>query len=107
MSLDALRRLQQAHEDLIQALDSQQVETIETRVEQLRAAIADVRGAGGWRDVPEAKESAARPRRPGAAARPRAPPPPARPAPRPPMLASARGDAVGVPYTRRRARQPA
>ena len=107
MSLDALRRLQQAHEDLIQALDSQHVDTIETRVEQLRAAIADVRGAGGWRDLPEAKESAERIRRLGEAARVRVNFLTDRTAQRLQMLASARGDAVGVPYTRRRVRQPA
>ena len=107
MSLEALRRLQQAHEELIHALDGQHVEAIETRVEQLRAAIAEVRSAGGWRDVPQAKESAERIRRLGEAARVRVNFLTDRTAQRLQMLASARGDALGIPYTRRRARQPA
>lgn len=58
MTLDSLGRLQAAHEDLIRALDGQDVEGIEARVEVLRAAIADVRGQGGWRETPALKERA-------------------------------------------------
>ncbi|HEX4739507.1 MAG TPA: hypothetical protein VH331_18315 [Allosphingosinicella sp.] len=107
MSLDALRRLQQAHEELIEALDGQQVEKIEARVEQLRAAIAEVRSAAGWRDLPDAQESAQQIRRLGEAARIRVNFLTDRTAQRLQMLASARGDALGVPYTRRRVRQTA
>jgi hypothetical protein len=107
VSLDALRRLQQAHEELIEALDGQQVEKIEARVEQLRAAIAEVRSAAGWRDLPDAQESAQQIRRLGEAARIRVNFLTDRTAQRLQMLASARGDALGVPYTRRRVRQTA
>lgn len=58
MSLDSLGRLQSAHEDLIRALDGQDVETIEARVETLRLAIAEVRGQGGWRETPGLKDRA-------------------------------------------------
>lgn len=58
MSQDSLGRLQRAHEDLIRALDGQDVDTIEARVESLRDAIADVRGQGGWRETPGLKERA-------------------------------------------------
>ena len=106
MSLDALRRLQQAHEDLIEALDGQQVDVIETRVEQLRAAIAEVRSAGGWHEMPQAQESAQHIRRLGEAARIRVNFLTDRTAQRLQLLASARGDAVGGTY-RRRTRQTA
>lgn len=107
MSVDALRRLQQAHEDFIQALDGQELDTIETRLEQLRAATAEVRGAGGWHDVPEARESAKLIHRLGEAARIRVNFLTDRTAQRLQMLANARGDALGVPYTRRRVRKTA
>jgi hypothetical protein len=58
MSLDSLGRLQAAHENLISALDGQDVEAIEAGVETLRLAIADVRGAGGWRETPGLKDRA-------------------------------------------------
>lgn len=107
MSLEALRRLQQAHEDLIEALDGQQVDKIETGIDRLRAAITEVRAAGGWRDVPQAEESAQRIHRLAEAARVRVNFLTDRTAQRLQMLANARGDALGVPYTRRRVRQTA
>lgn len=58
MSLDMLRRLQVAHEELIHALDGQDVEMIEQRVDALRTAIADVRSQGGWRETPGLKDRA-------------------------------------------------
>jgi len=58
MTLDMLGRLQSAHEHLIEALDGHDVEAIEQRVEALRAAIADVRAQGGWRDTPGLKDRA-------------------------------------------------
>lgn len=58
MSPDMLGRLQAAHENLIQALDAQDVDAIEQRVEALRLAITDVRAAGGWRETPGFKDRA-------------------------------------------------
>ena len=106
MSLESLRRLQEAHENLISALDEQDVDTIETRLEQLRSAIASVKSAGGWRDCERARERAQRIRSLGEAARVRVNFLTDRTAQRLQMLAAARGEAFGAPY-RRRARQPA
>lgn len=106
MSLESLRRLQEAHENLISALDAQDVDRIETRVEQLRSAIAEVKSAGGWRDCEQARERAQRIRSLGEAARVRVNFLTDRTAQRLQMLASARGDAVGATY-RRRTRQVA
>jgi len=106
VSLDALRRLQEAHEHLISALDGGDVETIETRVEQLRSAIAAVRSSGGWRDMPQVRERAQRIRSLGEAARVRVNFLTDRTAQRLQMLASARGEAIGGTY-RRRTRQTA
>jgi hypothetical protein len=106
VSLDSLTRLQQAHENLISALDAQDVDTIETRVEQLRSAIAEVKSAGGWRDCDQARERAQRIRSLGEAARVRVNFLTDRTAQRLQILASARGEAFGAPY-RRRTRQTA
>jgi len=101
VSLDSLRRLQEAHENLISALDAQDVDMIETRVEQLRSAIADVRSAGGWRDSSQARERAQRIRSLGEAARVRVNFLTDRTAQRLQMLAAARGEATGGTYRRR------
>jgi hypothetical protein len=69
MSLDRLGRLQAAHEDLIAALDGQDVDAIEAGVEALRLAIADLRGQGGWRETPGLKDRARHIARLGEAAR--------------------------------------
>jgi hypothetical protein len=69
MSLTALARLEEAHEDLIGALDANDVEDIERRVEELRSAITAVRAMGGWRQTPELKERAKRISQLGEAAR--------------------------------------
>jgi len=106
VSLDSLTRLQEAHENLISALDAQDVDTIETRVEQLRSAIAAVKSAGGWRDCEQARDRAQRIRSLGEAARVRVNFLTDRTAQRLQMLASARGEAFGAPY-RRRTRLPA
>jgi hypothetical protein len=50
MSLAALGRLEAAHEQLISALDREDVATLERRVEELRTAIHEVRAQGGWHD---------------------------------------------------------
>ena len=107
MSLDALKRLQLALEDLIAALDVYDGEAVEARVEQLRAAIAEVKSAGRWHDCPQAKESAQRIRRLGEAARVRVNFLTDRTAQRLQLLAAARGEAVSTPYVRRRVRQTA
>jgi hypothetical protein len=101
VSLESLRRLQEAHEHLIAALDGGDVETIEKRVEQLRSAIAAVKSAGGWRECDQARERAQRIRSLGEAARVRVNFLTDRTAQRLQMLASARGDAVGTTYRRR------
>jgi hypothetical protein len=59
MSLDALGRLEAAHQKLIAALDANDVEAIEARVEGLRDAVAAVRAAGAWRDLPDLKRAPA------------------------------------------------
>jgi hypothetical protein len=69
MNLDALGRLEAAHEELIGALDSDDVDAIEARVEGLRAAVAAVRALGAWRDLPELKSRARRIAQLGDAAR--------------------------------------
>ncbi|MDP8913904.1 MAG: hypothetical protein M3N39_10060 [Pseudomonadota bacterium] len=69
MSLNALERLEEAHEELIGALDANDVESIELRVEELRSAISAVRAMGGWRDSPELKNRAKRISQLGEAAR--------------------------------------
>lgn len=69
MSLDVLGHLQTAHEELICALDANDIEAIEERLKQLQAAIANVRSAGGWRDCAELKERAQRIAKLGEAAR--------------------------------------
>jgi hypothetical protein len=106
VSLESLRRLQEAHENLISALDDHDVETIEARVEQLRSAIAAVKSAGAWRECDQARERAQRIRSLGEAARVRVNFLTDRTAQRLQMLASARGEAIGATY-RRRTRQPA
>ncbi len=69
MSLNALERLEGAHQELIDALDANDVEGIERRVEALRTAISEVRAMGGWRETPELKTRARRIAQLGEAAR--------------------------------------
>jgi hypothetical protein len=69
MSINALQRLEEAHEELIGALDANDVESIELKVEELRSAISAVRAMGGWRDAPELKNRAKRISQLGEAAR--------------------------------------
>ena len=69
MSAGALDRLEAAHKDLIGALDANDVESIERRVEELRTAISAVRAMGGWRETPELKDRARRISQLGEAAR--------------------------------------
>jgi len=106
VSLESLRRLEEAHANLISALDADEVEAIEGRIEQLRSAIAAVKTAGSWRDSAEARDQAQRIRGLGEAARIRVNFLTDRTAQRLQMLAAARGDALGGTY-RRRTRQPA
>jgi hypothetical protein len=100
MSLLALGRLQAAHEDLIGALDANDVDAIEQRLEQLRGAIAAVRAAGGWRDIPQLKERAKLIAQLGEAARIRVNFLTDRTAQRLQMLAAARGQVLGGAYSR-------
>ncbi len=69
MSVTALQRLEEAHEELIGALDANDVESIERRVEELKTAISAVRALGGWRETPELKDRAKRISQLGEAAR--------------------------------------
>ena len=100
MTLQALGRLQTAHEDLICALDANDVEAIEQRLEQLRDAIAAVRSAGGWRECPQLKERAKLIAQLAEAARIRVNFLTDMTAQRLQMLASARGQTVGGAYSR-------
>jgi adenylosuccinate synthase len=69
MSANALERLEAAHEELIGALDGDDVETIESKLEELRTAISEVRSMGGWRASPDLKTRAKRISQLGEAAR--------------------------------------
>lgn len=60
MSVNALVRLEQAHEGLIGALDGSDVDSIELKLEELRTAISEVRSMGGWRESPDLKARAQR-----------------------------------------------
>ncbi len=69
MTLDALGRLEAAHQELIGALDANDVDAIEARVESLRSAVAAVRALGAWRELPEIKARGRRIAQLGEAAR--------------------------------------
>ena len=97
MTTSALQRLEEAHVDLIGALDANDVETIERLVEELKTAISAVRSFGGWRETPELKDRARRIVQLGEAARVRVNFLTDMTRQRRQMLASARGDVrVGV-----------
>ena len=102
MSLETLDRLETAHERLIGALDLNDAEVIEKRVEELRLAIAAVRTQGGWRDSEQVQECAERIRRLGEAARIRVNFLTDITRQRMQMLARARGEACGGAYGRPR-----
>lgn len=69
MEQDTLASLETAHEGLIEALDANDIDAIEQRVDELRAAIAHVRSQGAWRECPRLKERAQRIVKLGEAAR--------------------------------------
>ena len=102
MSLETLDRLETAHEKLIGALDLNDAEAIEKRVEELRMAITAVRSQGGWRESEEVQECADRIRRLGDAARIRVNFLTDLTRQRIQMLARARGEACGGAYARPR-----
>ena len=60
MSVSALRKVEECHEALIQALDGDDIDSLEQCVEMLRYAVEAARGMGGWQDEPEAQERATR-----------------------------------------------
>jgi hypothetical protein len=99
MSSIALDRLEEAHKDLIGALDANDVESIERRVEELRTAISGVRAMGGWRETPELKDRARRIAQLGEAARIRVNFLTDMTRQRLQMLAAARGDTTGALYS--------
>ena len=99
MNPAALERLEEAHMDLIVALDANDVESIERRVEELRTAISAVRATGGWRETPELKERAKRIAKLGEAARVRVNFLTDMTRQRLQMLAAARGESVGGVYS--------
>ena len=99
MSSTALDRLEEAHKDLIGALDANDVESIERRVEELRTAISAVRAMGGWRETPELKDRAKRIAQLGEAARIRVNFLTDMTRQRLQMLAAARGDAGAGLYS--------
>ncbi len=105
MSLAALDRLEAAHEELISALDANDIDGIERRLEQLRAATMAVRSAGGWRDIPQVREQALRIAQLGEAARVRVNFLTDRTRHRLQMLASVRGDVTSTAYRRPRRHQ--
>ncbi len=99
MSIGPLDRLEEAHKDLIGALDANDVESIERRVEELRTAISAVRAMGGWRETPELKDRAKRIAQLGEAARIRVNFLTDMTRERLQMLAAARGDAGAGLYS--------
>lgn len=99
MSVHALQRLEEAHEDLIGALDNADVEAIESKVEQLRTAISAVRSMGGWRESPDLKARAKRISQLGEAARIRVNFLTDLTRNRLDMLSAARGEALGGVYS--------
>ena len=100
MSLDPLGRLEGAHEALIAALDRNDIVIIERRLEELKAALTDVRAAGAWRDAPEHKARAERIVRLGQAIRIRVNFLTDQTRHRLQLLAAARGDRGGSVYGR-------
>ncbi len=100
MSLAALDRLEAAHKSLISALDANDIDAIEARLEQLRAATSAVRAAGGWLDTPQVKERALRIAQLGEATRVRVNFLTDRTRQRLQMLSAARGKAPAGPYPR-------
>ena len=99
MSSNALQRLEEAHEELIGALDANDVDSIELKVEELRSAISAVRAMGGWRDSPELKHRARRISQLGEAARVRVNFLTDMTRQRLQMLSAARGDVCGSLYS--------
>ncbi len=99
MSVGALDRLEEAHKDLIGALDANDVDSIERRVEELRTAISAVRAMGGWRETPELRARAKRIAQLGEAARIRVNFLTDMTRQRLQMLAAARGDAASGLYS--------
>ena len=99
MSAGALDRLEEAHKDLIGALDTDDVESIERRVEELKTAISAVRSMGGWRETPELKDRARRISQLGEAARIRVNFLTDMTRQRLQMLATARGETAGAIYS--------
>lgn len=52
----SLRRLEACHVDMIDALDSNDVEAILACVQEFRETVDEVRAIGGWRETPEVAE---------------------------------------------------
>jgi hypothetical protein len=55
-----LQRLEACHHALIDALDAQDVDGLESSIEAFRSALDDVRAQGAWRDQPGVIESITR-----------------------------------------------
>jgi hypothetical protein len=60
MGSNLLAPLETAHEELIEALDANDVDRIERQVEKLRLAIAQVRARGAWHESSDLKDCARR-----------------------------------------------
>ena len=99
MSGNALARLRAAHEGLIGALDGNDVESIEAKLEELRTAISEVRSMGGWRESPDLKARARRISQLGEAARVRVNFLTDLTRQRLDMLSSVRGEAIAGAYS--------
>jgi hypothetical protein len=56
----SLQRLEACHHALIDALDSQDVDALESSIDAFRAALDDVRAQGAWRDEAGVLDSVAR-----------------------------------------------
>lgn len=100
MSLDALGGLEAAHERLILALDSSDLESIEQRLDEMRLAIGAVRAQGGWRESPQLQERSKRIVQLSEAARIRVNLLTDMTRQRLQMLAAARGEVTGCAYAR-------
>ena len=60
MMCASLQRLEACHHMLIDALDSQDIDALETSIEEFREAIEEVRAQGAWREDTSVLDSVAR-----------------------------------------------
>ena len=60
MMCASLERLEACHHSLIDALDSQDIDALESSIDEFRDALENVRAQGAWREQPNVLDSVAR-----------------------------------------------